>query len=121
MTQFDFLKDHRAWEDWAIFALGGLTALSPVFSVGPNHPLALFNAVVVGFLIMTVAMSELSLIERWGERCVVAAGIWLVLSPVLLGYGGLIAWLHSGIGVLVACLGALELWQDRTTPRDPAS
>jgi hypothetical protein len=41
------------------------------------------------------------------------AGMWLMASPFWLGYGDPLRITHIVIGVLVAILAAIELWQDR--------
>lgn len=113
MTAISDLKTHRAWEDWLAMCLGALVILSPAIDPGSATPTALLNGVVVGFLVICLAMSELILIERWEEGAEVALGAWLVASPSLLGYGGWLGSCHMILGVLIAVLAALEYWQDR--------
>jgi SPW repeat len=112
MSRLTVLHEHKSWEDWAVFALGGALLLSPVFDGIALSPLAIANVVVVGFAVMAVAVSELMLAERWDARVTLALGVWMILAPYLLGYAGKLGIWHGVIGALIALLAAYELWQD---------
>ena len=115
MARLDLIKVHKSWEDWTALGLGVVLVVSPALDPVQLTPLVLLNATVVGFFILCLAMSELSLIERWEERAYLACGVWMMLSPFILGYfgsGTLWIW-HMAIGATVALLALLELWQDR--------
>ena len=59
-----------------------------------------------------MAAMEIVALRRWEEWIELACGAWLVISPFMFQYGGaLMAW-HMALGLLVAILAALELWQD---------
>jgi hypothetical protein len=106
---------HRAWEDWASMGLGLLAVLSPWLAQTPDHQAATVNAMTVGALVIFIGALELQFIRRWEEWCEFALGAWLVISPWVLGYSGLgtLTAMHVILGVLVAALALLELWQDR--------
>ena len=115
MARLDLMKVHKSWEDWTALALGAVLIVSPAFDPAQLTPLVLLNAIVVGFFIVCLAMSELSLIERWEERAYLVCGVWMMLAPFMLGYlgsGTLWIW-HMAIGATVVLLAVLELWQDR--------
>jgi hypothetical protein len=112
MDNLIFSRDHKSWEDWAVFALGAALLLSPVMDNSALTPLVVSNLVVVGFAVMAVAISELMLAERWDARVTLALGVWTIIAPYLVGYGGKLAFWHQVIGALIAALSALELWQD---------
>ena len=112
MLRLTLPHEHKAWEDWAVFALGGAVLLSPIMDNTALTPLVVANLVVVGFLIMAVAISELMLAERWDARMTLALGVWLVLAPYVIGYAGKLGFWHAVIGALIAVLSAFELWQD---------
>lgn len=113
MDRTTFLKTHRAWEDWAVLLLGALVILSPAVDPTWVTPAALINAATVGFLVVTLAMTELAYNERWEERLSLVTGLWLIMAPTLLGYGGALQLTHIVLGLLIAGFAALELWQDR--------
>lgn len=115
MARLDQFSVHKYWEDWTILILGSALVVSPAFDPGSISPLVIMNAIVVGFLIVCLALSELLLIERWDERANFALGVWTIVAPAALGYfgsGTLWVW-HMAIGGAVALLALLELWQDR--------
>jgi hypothetical protein len=110
-----FFSVHRRWEDWCSLAFGVVILFSPAFAPIADLPLATLNALVVGFLLILLAWQELMLLETWEEPVELVLGIWLMLSPWLLGYAERIdaAALHVGLGALVGVLSLLESWQDR--------
>jgi hypothetical protein len=60
-----------------------------------------------------LALLELMSLERWEEILELVAGLWVVLSPLVFGYGGTLRVAHYLLGGLVAALALFELWQDR--------
>ena len=112
MDNLLFSRDHKSWEDWAVFALGAALLLSPVLDNSSLSPLVVSNLVVVGFAVMAVAISELMLAERWDARMSLVLGVWTIVAPYVIGYTGKLAFWHQIIGVLIAVLSAYQLWQD---------
>lgn len=113
MLRIAQLKAHRSWEDWTIFGIGTALIFSPALDPAYTS-LALLNAIVVGFLVICLAMSELSLVERWDERAALFFGVWMIVSPFVLGYfesGSLWFW-HIALGAALSAMATLELWQD---------
>jgi SPW repeat len=114
MARIDNMKTHKSWEDWVILGLGAALIVSPAFDPSALTPMVITNAIVAGFLIISLAVSELSLMERWEECVNLALGSWMIVAPAALGYlgsGKLWLW-HMAIGAAVAALALLELWQD---------
>lgn len=114
MVSLDQMKIHKSWEDWAVFAFGATLIMSPAFDPASLTPLVLLNSIVVGFLILCLAISELSLVERWDEQANLALGVWMIVAPLVLGYSevGTLWFWHMVIGAAVALIALLELWQD---------
>lgn len=111
MADGKFLRSHRAWEDWLGIALGVLVMLSPWLVNEISHADAVTNAAIAGLAIMMLAEFDLVAIRRWTEVGLVACGAWVAAAPFVLGYGGQLRSLQVVAGVLVALLGAFELWQ----------
>ena len=122
MARLDQMKIHKSWEDWVILGLGAALIVSPAFDPVSLIPVALLNAILVGFLILCFALSELSVVERWDERANLALGAWMIVAPLALGYFGVgRLWLwHMAMGAAVALLALLELWQDWRPTTDEA-
>jgi hypothetical protein len=112
MSRITLPQEHKSWEDWAVFALGGVLLLSPIIDGTALSPLVISNVVVAGFAVMAVAISELMLAERWDARLTFGLGIWMMLAPYIIGYAGKLGFWHGVIGGLIAVLAAFEMWQD---------
>ena len=120
MSDNRFFKTHRAWEDWFGMLLGVLIMVSPWFPMQVNDTVDIershlvLNSFVVGMLVLGLAQLEYVALHRWQEVASVLLGAWLIVSPFVFGYAAdqaLQLW-HIVLGVLVAIVGALQLWQD---------
>jgi len=58
---------HRTWEDWAGIVLGVLIGLSPWLAGQQDHQVVMWNAVLVGALVVALAALELGGLQRWEE------------------------------------------------------
>lgn len=122
MSGIRFFDTHRSWEDWLGMLLGVLIVLSPWLTREPNlgfgqlsEPgLAILCTVIAGVLVFGLAQMEYIALQRWEEGCEMALGLWLIVSPYLLGYSGdgMLRFWHTGLGGVVLLLAALKLWQD---------
>ena len=104
-------NSHRAWEDWFGIVLGIVIALSPWATNETSNQPAVLNAAVAGLLVMLLAELDLVSIRRWAEAGQMVCGVWVAISSWIFGYSGTLRVLHLIAGLLVALLGALELWQ----------
>ena len=131
MSDFRFFSKHRSWEDWFGMLLGVLIVVSPWFPLQPANEVMtadrstmILNTFVVGMLVFGLAQLEYVALQRWEEVAEIALGLWLIASPLILGYAGddmLRAW-HVALGTIVVLLGALQLWQDwRLSDQDLAN
>jgi hypothetical protein len=114
MSGFRFLNIHRPWEDWASMLLGVLIGLSPWLAGQQQDQAVVWNAFLIGALVLGLAQLEYVSLQRWEEVGEIACGLWLMVSPLIFGYadaGELRIW-HIVLGGTVALLAALELWQD---------
>ncbi|MBR0719522.1 SPW repeat protein [Bradyrhizobium liaoningense] len=119
MSDFGFLKTHRTWEDWCGMLLGALIVASPWFPIQQELPLAgqqiiVLNTIAVGLLVFGLAQLEYVALQRWEEVTTILVGLWLIVSPYVLGYSGegFLRLYHTSLGVVVVLLGVLQLWQD---------
>ncbi len=105
---------HRTWEDWVGMVLGVLVGLSPWLAGEQDHQVVMWNAVLVGALVLALAVLELGGLQRWEEAGEIACGLWLAASPFTFGYAeaGALRYWHFVLGAVVVLLAALELWQD---------
>jgi hypothetical protein len=106
------ITEHRTWEDGASMIIGVLIVISPLISGFTGEGALLFNAGIVGAIVVAMAAMEIVALRRWEEWIELACGAWLLASPFVFQYGGaLMAW-HIALGLMVAILALLELWQD---------
>ena len=107
------LTRHRHWEDWLSMLLGVAIGLSPWLAGEQSNNVVMWNAVLVGVLVLAVAELEYVALRRWEEWCEIALGLWTVASPFVFGYAdSTLATLQYALGAGVIVLAALELWQD---------
>ena len=99
------------WQDWASFALGLWLAVSPWALGYANVEAATANAAFLGLAIALGSHFEVSFDVNTVEWFNMAAGLWLVLAPFLLGFGaeGLATANSIAVGTLVAALASSAL------------
>jgi ABC-type branched-subunit amino acid transport system permease subunit len=114
MSSIQYLKTHRTWEDWIAMLIGVVIGLSPWIAGGSYSPVVIWNALLIGVLVLGLAQLEYVTLQRWEEILGIACGLWLVASPSILGYAdaGTLRFWHFGLGAVVAALSVMELWQD---------
>lgn len=105
------LSVHRSWEDIASIVLGALIVASPFIAGMEGVTVMMVTTVAAGGLVVITGLMELSVQRRWDEGVALVCGLWMIASPYVLGYQGDIRGWHIGLGVLVAILALLELWQ----------
>ncbi len=108
--------------DVANLILGALLFISPWifgFAGGAESQNAYFSGIVIAVL----AIAALAAFATWEEWLNLIAGLWVVVSPWVLGFQGTTAMtVHVVIGILVALLAAIELWMlYQQPPRQTAS
>ena len=105
--------EHRneAYIDWINLLLGFALLISP-FVLGFATGTPMINAVVGGVVILAIAIMALVSFARWEEWLNLILGLWVLVSPWVLGFTGIKAALetHVVIGLAVAVLAAIELW-----------
>jgi hypothetical protein len=101
------------WQDMVNLVLGLWIAASPwVLGIADEHPSAVWNAGVTGVLIAVLAAIDLDSPAAWEEWAVGALGLWLVVSPWVLGYAAQRSMTVSSVAVggIVAALAAWSLY-----------
>jgi SPW repeat-containing protein len=103
------------WQDWASFALGLWLALSPWIVGYTEHESATGNAVFLGLALALGCHFEVAFDECGPEWINLAAGLWLVVAPFVLGFSeAYVATANSiAVGSLVAVLAASALSLDK--------
>jgi SPW repeat len=116
MSGIRIFNVHRSWEDWVSMLIGVLIGFSPWLADQQHDQSVMWNAVLVGALVLGLAQLEYVSLQRWEETGEIALGLWLIASPFTFDYAeaGMLQYWHFTLGAIVALLAALELWQDWT-------
>jgi hypothetical protein len=116
------------WQDWASFALGLWLAVSPWVLDYSHVEAATANAAFLGLALALGSHFEVSFDGRQAEWFNLAAGLWLVLAPFLLGFSEHSAVTANSIavGTMVAALASSALSLDKEAgkwwdKREPAA
>ncbi|MDH2353191.1 SPW repeat protein [Bradyrhizobium sp. SSUT18] len=119
MSDFGFLNTHRTWEDWCGMVLGALIVASPWFPIQEHSPIGgqqmiIVNTVAIGLVVFGLSQLEYVALQRWQEVATIVVGLWLIVSPYMLGYSGegFLRVYHTSLGAVAVVLGVLQLWQD---------
>ena len=108
--------------DVANFVLGAFLFFSP-WMFGFDAGKVSENAFVAGIVIAVLAIAALAAFAVWEEWLNLIVGLWVLISPWVLGFQGTRAMTVTAIiGVAVAILAAIELWiLSQNPPRLTAS
>jgi SPW repeat len=75
------------------------------------------NAWISGIVIAILSVAALAAFAEWEEWLNLIVGLWVLVSPWVLGFQGTTAMTtHVVIGIIVAVLAAFELWFLRQNP-----
>lgn len=112
------METNRRWQDWVNLALGIWLFFSPfilLYAGGPGGAAA-WNSYILGIGIVIFAGGALAKPADWEEWVNLALGVWLVVSPWVLGFAGdgAATWNHVIVGILV---GGDAIWAMRQQRR----
>lgn len=69
------------------------------------------NATISGIVIVILSVAALAAFATWEEWLNLIVGLWLVVSPWVLGFANTTAaYVAIAVGILVAVIAAVELW-----------
>jgi hypothetical protein len=115
----------KHWQDAVNAVLGVWLVLSP-WAVGfQGETLAMSNAVIVGIALVAAALGAIFVPRAWEEWTECALGVWMLVSPWVLGFMGnaRIAAVGTGVVIVVLALWTLATdpdyraqWRDRPMP-----
>lgn len=118
------------WEDWGNLALGAWLFISPwllQFAPGANADattaVAAWNAWISGAVIAIVAVVALFQLQQWEEWTNVVVGIWVAVSPWVLGFTSLSTATSNAVivGILAVCLAGWDLYDIASMSNRPSA
>ena len=99
----------KHWQDLVNAALGVWVVVSPWVLGFEGSSIAMSNAVVVGLALVAAALGAAIVPRAWEEWTEAALGLWLFVSPWILGFSGnrnaMLSTMIAGLVVM-----ALALW-----------
>jgi hypothetical protein len=99
----------KHWQDPTNVILGAWMLASPWVLRYQGEMNPTWNAVILGILIAAVAVFALFRVMAWQEWANVALGLWLAVSPWILGFSALVPAMWNAL--IVGCVvAALALW-----------
>ncbi|TPI43678.1 hypothetical protein FJ414_02335 [Mesorhizobium sp. B3-1-6] len=109
------LMEARKSQDWITLVLAICLFISPWVIGFTAAMVPAWNAWIVGVLLGALALATLSVFAEWEEWVNVVLGLWLIVSPWLLGFAAdtHIMATHVVLGVLVAAASAWAVWDFR--------
>lgn len=117
----------QRWQDWVMLIFGAWVFLSPFWMpayASSSNPAA-WNAYIFGGLAFIFAWAALSTRKLWEEWLTLVIGIWLIISPFVLGFyhsqAGA-AWNQVILGVLMGidAIWVLAEYRSHGQPGQPA-
>lgn len=120
MTSFSKrLSDN--WQDAVALILGVVLIASPWIMGFAGVSVAMWNAVLLGALIVLMAVMAIVNFHEWEEWADIAIGLWLVVSPWALGFAtayevgptGAATWTFVVLGALTLAMAAWSLMAHR--------
>jgi hypothetical protein len=102
----------NTWEDWTNLVLGLWLIASPWALQFTTASAAAWNVWISGGIIAVLAAAALYQVQKWEEWTNAVIGIWLVVSPWVLGFSSdaVTTWNAAIIGLLVLCVAGWELY-----------
>ena len=92
--------------------LGAFLFLTPWFYGYASEATASWNAWLSGIVVAGLAVAALAAYGEWEEWLNLLVGLWVVISPWLVGFSAnaTAMHLHLAVGAIVALVAAVRLW-----------
>lgn len=104
------MERQQRWQDWIMLAFGVWLFFSPwILQYRSFSGVAAWDAYILGILIAIFALSALARPQMWPEWVNLVLGIWMIISPYVLGFSNLPT--ATGNSIVLGILIALDaLW-----------
>ncbi|MBT9524336.1 MAG: SPW repeat protein [Rhizobacter sp.] len=99
----------KHWQDPVNAVIGAWLVLSPWALGFQAEQVAMWNAIVVGVLLVAVGLGATFVPRAWEEWTEGVLGIWMILSPWVLAFANVQIAMINAVVVGVAVVG-LALW-----------
>lgn len=108
----DTLMGRRKAQDWANVILAACLFVSPWVIGFAADMMPSWNAWIVGVIIGAMALAAISTFAEWEEWANLVLGLWLIVSPWILGFAANVnaMWTSIILGLLVAAVSIWAVW-----------
>jgi SPW repeat len=112
------LIEGKTRQDWINLVLAVCLFISPWVVGFAVEGTPTWNAWIVAVLLGVLAIGTLTVFAEWEEWANLALGLWLIISPWILGFAASMpaTWTHLIMGVAVAAASAWAVWGHRHGP-----
>jgi SPW repeat len=109
------MQQPKHWQDVVNAVLGLWVIISPWVLGFDGSSMAMSNAVVVGVLLVATALGAVFVPRAWEEWTEAGIGLWLVVSPWILGFSGHRNAMLSTViaGAIVVAMALWTLFTDK--------
>lgn len=103
------------YQDWINLILGAVLFLAPWLFGFADATAAAWNAWIAGIVVAALSIAALVRFAEWEEWVNVVVGIWILVSPWVLGFSGITSamWVCVVLGIVIAAMAAWEAWTAR--------
>jgi hypothetical protein len=116
------MKQQKHWQDPANAVLGVWLIFSPMILGFQSDLTSVVNAVLVGILLLAAALGAIFVPHAWEEWTESALGLWLTISPWVIGstaQSAKASAVVTGLVVLTLSLWALQDWETAAPEASP--
>ena len=109
------MKNFKHWQDPVNAVLGVALVVSPWVLDFSSETIATSNAVVIGLALVAAALGAMLAPKAWEEWTEAVLGLWMVISPWMLGYSHVqtAMYVAVGVGLIVVLLALWTLATDK--------
>ena len=109
------MKNFKHWQDPVNAVLGVAVVVSPWVLDYSSETIATSNAVVIGLALVAAALGAMLAPKAWEEWTEAVFGLWMVISPWMLGYSHVqtAMYVAVGVGLIVVLLALWTLATDK--------
>src|SRR6478735_852367 len=109
------MRQPKHWQDVVNAVLGLGVIISPWVLGFEGSSMAMSNSVIVGVLLVATALGAVFVPRAWEEWTEAGIGLWLVVSPWVLGFSGNRNAMRSMVvaGAIVAAMALWTLFTDK--------
>lgn len=103
------MRELKHWQDVVNGLLGIALAISPWVMGFDGDSMAMSNAVIIGMALLAASMGAILMPAAWEEWTEAGLGLWMVVSPWVLGFAMQRNAMLSTVVIGVAVM-ALSIW-----------